>query len=130
MGGAGGGGPGGGGAAGGAGNNAGAGKNAGANRAGVNFTDRNLAQQITTKNYPLNEVQIFDMALNPIDAKELAKLLPKEIPALIVRGRQPLDALHFRLHKEGTLLFMLPAQAGVPEFGVQNGAPAIKPVSR
>src|SRR5262245_52634156 len=93
---------------------------------GVPIGNQNFAPQITTKRYQLQEVQVFDMAIKAIDPKALPKLLPKESPALIVRGRQPLDSLHFRLYKEGTLLFVLPAQPAAG--GVQPGANGQPPV--
>jgi RNA polymerase sigma factor (sigma-70 family) len=54
----------------------------------------------------LKEIQIFDTKGNEIEKKDLAKRLKEETLALISFG--PVDPLHLRLLKEGTLVFILP----------------------
>ncbi|MBI3410864.1 MAG: sigma-70 family RNA polymerase sigma factor [Planctomycetes bacterium] len=71
-----------------------------------------VVDEIKTRQYKLGEVQVFDVRVEPIDPKQLPKMLAKEVAALIIRGRQPLDPLHFRLHKEGTLVFVIPLPPG------------------
>jgi hypothetical protein len=63
--------------------------------------------------YNLDEVQVFDTKAKKVGKKELAKLLKDEIVAVASFDGQPIDPLHFRILKEGTLVFILPV-GGLP----------------
>jgi RNA polymerase sigma factor (sigma-70 family) len=61
--------------------------------------------------YDLKDVQVFDTTGKKVGDKELAKLLKDETVA--VAAFAPIDPLHLRILKEGTLVFILPlAPAG------------------
>ncbi len=56
-----------------------------------------------------SEVKVYDTAGTVVGAKKLRGLLKGEALALIAADGQPVDPLHLRLVKEGTLVFVLPA---------------------
>jgi hypothetical protein len=85
---------------------------------------------VNSQTYDLDDVQILDTKAKKIDKKEVAKLLKEETVVMAslwgqtVDPLHPVDPLHLRVLKEGTLTFVLPAPkpgAGVP------GVPAIAP---
>jgi RNA polymerase sigma factor (sigma-70 family) len=63
--------------------------------------------------YDLNEVQVLDTTGKKVGKKELAKLLEDETVAVASFGGKPIDPLHLRILKEGTLVFILPV-GGLP----------------
>jgi RNA polymerase sigma factor (sigma-70 family) len=56
----------------------------------------------------LDRVRVFDSKGNKIDRKALPKLLQGETVALAAFEGEEVDPLHFRVLKEGTLIFILP----------------------
>jgi RNA polymerase sigma factor (sigma-70 family) len=71
--------------------------------------------------YDLNDVQVLDTKGKKVRRKELAKLLKDETVAMASFGvtsvgDHPIDLLHLRVLKEGTLIFILPnlAPGGLP----------------
>jgi hypothetical protein len=69
---------------------------------------------VVPKHHDPKDVKVFDTRGKAIDPKKLPELLKKETPALVSADGQPVDALHLRLVKEGTLVFVLPAAPVVP----------------
>jgi RNA polymerase sigma factor (sigma-70 family) len=82
-----------------------------------------MTTTIQSQTYDLDDVQILDTKGKKIDKKELAKLLKEEIVAMASQWGQPVDPLHLRVLKEGTLTFILP----MPKPGVAPGFPGIAP---
>ncbi|HEY8503200.1 MAG TPA: RNA polymerase sigma factor [Gemmataceae bacterium] len=76
---------------------------------------RRAVQAMITLRYDPKDITITDVSLSKeIDPKDLAKRLPREMPALLWEGgeEERLDPLHLRLYKEGTLLFVIPPRRG------------------
>ncbi len=71
---------------------------------------------VRTQTFDLKEVQVFDTKGQPVDKKDLPKLVKDETVVMVAWG-QAIDPLHLRVYKEGTLFFVLPA----PKVG-QGGA--------
>ncbi len=69
---------------------------------------------VGTEAYDLEAVRVYDMTGRPVDRKTLTGRLREETAALAVEGDGPPDALHLRLYKEGTLLFVLPHRPTPP----------------
>jgi RNA polymerase sigma factor (sigma-70 family) len=70
------------------------------------------APDVTTiqiQRYDLADVRVVDVTGKKIDESELAKLLKKETVAMASLHGEPVDPLHLRVLKEGTLVFALPA---------------------
>ncbi len=67
-----------------------------------------------TRRYPAEIVHVYDMKGKRIDAKQLPKLVKKEIVALFSSDERAADPLNLRLFKEGTLLFVLSSAAPPP----------------
>jgi RNA polymerase sigma factor (sigma-70 family) len=63
--------------------------------------------------YDLDEVQVFDSKRRIIGKEEVAKILKEERVAVASFDGQPIDPLHFRILKEGTLVVILPV-GGLP----------------
>jgi RNA polymerase sigma factor (sigma-70 family) len=63
---------------------------------------------VLTHTLDLKDVQVFDSKGNPIDKKDLPKLLKQETVVMVNYG-QPADPLHLRVYKDGTLFFVVPA---------------------
>jgi hypothetical protein len=61
-------------------------------------------------------VEVLDTKGNKLDRKEVTRLLKNETVALAT-WYTPLDPLHLRVVKDGTLIFVL------PNFGAPGGAP-------
>jgi RNA polymerase sigma factor (sigma-70 family) len=78
-----------------------------------------------TQTFGLDDVQILDNKGNKVDKKELAKLLPEETMAMASLNGRPVDPLHLRLFKEGTLTFILPPAPKDPRLKRREDA---KPV--
>jgi RNA polymerase sigma factor (sigma-70 family) len=59
--------------------------------------------------YDRREVRVFDARGKEIEAKDWPRLVKGEMmPALVAVDGRPVDPLHLRLIKEGTLVFVLP----------------------
>jgi RNA polymerase sigma factor (sigma-70 family) len=71
-------------------------------------TSYRLVHTLNAERYSRYEVGVFDIHQRQLQNKEWAKLVKEEIPALLLRGG-PIDPLHLRLYKEGTLIFVVPA---------------------
>jgi RNA polymerase sigma factor (sigma-70 family) len=74
--------------------------------------------------YDLKDVQVLDTQGNEVGKEELAKLLTDEMVAVASFG--PVDPLHLRILKEGTLIFILPPPSP-DELPMPGGMPAIPP---
>jgi hypothetical protein len=73
------------------------------------------AKSVTTlrsQTYDLDDVQVLDTMGMKVDKKELAKLLKEEKVAMATYGSEPVDPLHLRVLKDGTLTFVLPGSKG------------------
>jgi RNA polymerase sigma factor (sigma-70 family) len=90
---------------------------------GQNVTSYVVTEKVMITNYDLKDVKISDMKGKRIDAKELPKLLNKEIVALIAKDGIEVDPLHLRLLKEETLLFLLPSPGVQVIFPPSAGPP-------
>ncbi len=84
------------------------------------------APVIVERVYDRDAVKAYDTHLKKVNAKDLAKTLQHEVLALAVFGPTP-DRRHFRLVKEGTLVFVLPLYEDV---GCMPGRPAMLPPSK
>jgi RNA polymerase sigma factor (sigma-70 family) len=62
--------------------------------------------------YDLKDVRVLDTRGKKISTKELAKVLKEETVAVASFGGFPLDPLHLRILKEGTIVFLLPLPPG------------------
>jgi uncharacterized protein (TIGR03067 family) len=74
--------------------------------------------------YDRSAVEVYDTSRRKLDNKDMAKWLKEEIPALVMAGSRPIDPLHLRLIKEGTLIFVLPV-AAMPATGYEAPPPAM-----
>jgi hypothetical protein len=61
-----------------------------------------------TKAFKAEEIQAYDSAGKKIDAKDLPKMLQKEVLALGSANGKEVDPISLRLVKEGTLIFVFP----------------------
>jgi len=75
--------------------------------------------------YDLKDIQVLDTKGKKVGMKELAKLLKDETVAVASFGDQPIDPLHLRILKEGTLVFILPVPEG--EIPLPGGNQAMLP---
>jgi RNA polymerase sigma factor (sigma-70 family) len=88
-----------------------------------------------TQRYDPEDIRVFDTVGKRVDSKALAKLIPREIPALASVNGKKVDPLHLRLIKERTLVLVLPqpkppAPAKMPGGGGMPGGalpPAVGP---
>jgi hypothetical protein len=99
-------------------------------RAGRKITAYLPEAGTTTRRFDPDEVRVYDTAGKKVEAKALAGLLGKEIPALASADGKKVDPLHLRLIKEGTLVLVLPKAkpqaapavgAGMPGMGAPAG---------
>jgi RNA polymerase sigma factor (sigma-70 family) len=65
---------------------------------------------MSTSRYDLSEIEVLDSKGKKVDKGRLPGLLKEEIPALTYSGREEPDRLHFRVIKDGILVFLLPSQ--------------------
>src|SRR5262249_49817852 len=90
---------------------------------------------LVTREFDLKDVQAFDTRGKKLDAKALKKALSKEVPALMSADGKPVDPLHLRLIKDGTVILVLPVPARVvpvpikplPPVPVKPGVLPVKP---
>jgi RNA polymerase sigma factor (sigma-70 family) len=81
---------------------------------------------LQVQTYDLDNVEVLDTKGNKLDRKELTRLLKNETVALAT-WYSPLDPLHLRVVKDGTLIFVLPnfgAPGVVPDA---TGQPGLRP---
>jgi hypothetical protein len=76
---------------------------------------------IQIQRFDLADVKVEDAKGKKIDESELAKLLKKETVAMASLHGEPVDPLHLRVLKEGTLVFTLPGSRAAD--GAGNGGP-------
>jgi RNA polymerase sigma factor (sigma-70 family) len=80
------------------------------------------------------DVRVYDTRGKELSAKEWRRLVKGETLALVAVDGRPVDPLHFRVIKEGTLLFVLPPRPAAvvpatPPLGVvPPGAPPVGPL--
>jgi hypothetical protein len=79
-----------------------------------------LGTKIHVQTFDLDDVEVLDTKGKKLDKQAVTQLLKGETVALASWG-QPLDPLHLRVIKDGTLTFVLPAQ-GFPGM-VPGGFP-------
>jgi RNA polymerase sigma factor (sigma-70 family) len=79
---------------------------------------------IQIQRFDLAGVKVLDAKGKTIDESELAKLLKKETIAMASLHGEPIDPLHLRVLKEGTLVFALPAAKSGRDWGNDPTAPA------
>ena len=79
--------------------------------------------------FDLSEVRVIDTKGEKVGEKELAKLLKAETVAVASLGGHPIDPLHLRILKEGTLVFILPppTAGGLLFSGGKGIAPGLVP---
>jgi RNA polymerase sigma-70 factor (ECF subfamily) len=69
---------------------------------------------IQTQTFDLDKVEVLDAKGKKVDAKDVVKQLKEETVAMASLHGQPVDPLHLRVLKDGTLTFVLPAPKAVP----------------
>jgi Sigma-70, region 4 len=86
-----------------------------------------FVQQLHAQTYDLDNVEILDTKATKLDRKEVMERLKDETVAM-ASWSSPVDPLHLRVIKDGTLIFVLPNTGfpgalppGVP--GIPGGAP-------
>jgi RNA polymerase sigma factor (sigma-70 family) len=86
-------------------------------------------QGTSEASYDLREVQVLDTNGKRVEKKELAKRLKAETVAVASFASHPIDPLHLRILKEGTLVFILPSPAagGLLFPGGRGIAPGLVP---
>ena len=72
--------------------------------------------RLDTQTYDLDKVEVLDTKAKKLDPKEVTRLLKKETVALATWS-SPIDPLHLRVIKDGTLTFVL------PNVGFRGGPP-------
>ncbi len=90
---------------------------------GKRITVYQMVEALKTRRYLLEMVQVYDMRGRRIDAKQLPKLLKKEIIALVSDSERAADPLNLRLFKEDTLLFITPPAAASAATGATGTVP-------
>jgi RNA polymerase sigma factor (sigma-70 family) len=78
---------------------------------------------IQIQRFDLASVKVLDAKGKTIEESELVKLLKKETIAMASLHGEPIDPLHLRVLKEGTLVFALPAAKSGRDWG-NDTAPA------
>ncbi|HEY1861009.1 MAG TPA: RNA polymerase sigma factor [Gemmataceae bacterium] len=79
--------------------------------------------KLQSETFDLEDVTILDTKGKEIDRRSIPKLLKEETVVMASIWGQPIDPLHLRVLKEGTLTLVLPApkQGGVGFGGIQGG---------
>ncbi len=90
------------------------------------FTTYIPVYRMTATRHDLDAVQVYDTKGKTVDPKDLSRLLKGEIPALVSADGRPVDPLHLRLVKEGTLVFVLPLPT--PADAADAAPPATRPI--
>jgi RNA polymerase sigma factor (sigma-70 family) len=101
----------------------------GAGGAGVGDGVAPLAEVTTIQilRFDLVDVKALDVKGKKIEESDLIKLLKKETVAMVSFHGEPVDPLHLRVLKEGTLVFALPAPRGPAGGGMMGGPGANSP---
>jgi RNA polymerase sigma factor (sigma-70 family) len=73
--------------------------------------------KLQTQSYDLDDVTILDTKGKEIDRRSIPKLLKEETVVMASLWGQPIDPLHLRVLKEGTLIVVLPVPKAGPGFG-------------
>jgi hypothetical protein len=73
--------------------------------------------KLQAQTYDLEDVTILDTKGKEIDRRSIPKLLKEETVVMASLSGQPVDPLHFRVLKEGTLTLVLPAPKAGAGFG-------------
>jgi hypothetical protein len=68
-----------------------------------------------TRHIPLKDVQVYGTDGKRIDPKAVLGLLRKEVLALCSINGDPVDPIHLRLIKAGTLIFVVPREQIFPK---------------
>jgi hypothetical protein len=63
---------------------------------------------LRSQTYDLDDVQVLDTMGAKVNRQELAKLLKEQRVAMAVFAGEPVDPLHLRVLKDGTLILVLP----------------------
>jgi hypothetical protein len=79
---------------------------------------------IQIQRFDLAGVKVVGTNGKTVEESELARLLKKETIAMASLHGEPIDPLHLRVLKEGTLVFALPAAKAGPVGGTTDTAPA------
>jgi hypothetical protein len=69
-------------------------------------------QAMITTRHDAETVQVYDTTGNSVSPDKLREVLARESPALLSADGSPVDPLHLRLYKEGTLIFVVPQAVG------------------
>jgi RNA polymerase sigma factor (sigma-70 family) len=81
------------------------------------------ATKLQEETYDLEDVQILDTKGKEIDRRTIPKLLKEETVVMASLWGQPIDPLHLRVLKEGTLTIVLPAPKWGAGFGGGGAVP-------
>jgi hypothetical protein len=84
------------------------------NNRGEPVTSYKQVAALAPARYKLDEVRVYDTKGGAVDPKDLPKLLRGETLVLVSPDGRPVDPLHLRLVKDGTLLFVVPMPTPVP----------------
>jgi RNA polymerase sigma factor (sigma-70 family) len=79
---------------------------------------------IQIQRFDLAGVKVLDAKGKTVEESEIVKLLKKETIAMASLHGEPIDPLHLRVLKEGTLVFALPAAKSGRDWGTGNSTPA------
>jgi RNA polymerase sigma factor (sigma-70 family) len=72
------------------------------------------ATMLHAETYNLDDIEVIDAGARKLDKKDVVSRLRRETVALASLFGQPVDPLHLRTIKEGTLIFVLPPPKGIP----------------
>jgi RNA polymerase sigma factor (sigma-70 family) len=84
----------------------------------------------TKSSYPLEEVKGYDMQGKRIAWKKLRDLLKEQTLVLLAPNGSPVDPLHLRLYKEGTILLVVPEEECAPPVATPPEPEVIDPFRR
>jgi hypothetical protein len=74
----------------------------------INYSVTWYGPTMDTSHYDLREITVLDSKGQKIAKERLPEILKEEILALTYSGRKEPDPLHFRVIKDGILVFVLP----------------------
>jgi hypothetical protein len=81
---------------------------------GKSVTSYSAVSSTTEERYDCEDVRVYDTKGHEVAAKALPGLLKGETLVLVAVDGRPVDPLHLRLTREGTLIFVLPVQPVQP----------------
>src|SRR5262249_49706773 len=70
--------------------------------------------------FDLAGVKVLDAKGKSVEESELVRMLKKETIAMASLHGEPIDPLHLRVLKEGTLVFALPAAKSLRDWGTTD----------